>query len=128
MAKTNNAAVNVVTSQALAAAGTVRGTIDVRSADGGRLTLKITNGGTGPTAQCEARILVAHTSGSTPVAASANSDWKSVYKIGGGTAANTVTETTWVFGPDVRHIEVEFTGNTGQAVIVEAIASTYTYT
>jgi hypothetical protein len=128
MAKTIDTAVNVVTSQSLAATGTVRGTADVRTKDGGRLTLKITNGGTGPTAQCEGRVLISHSDGATPTAASAGVDWKTVFRFGGGTTASTVTEQSWVFGPDVRHIEVEFTGNTAQAVTVEAVLSTFTYT
>lgn len=128
MAKTNNAPQTIIAAATSnAALATTRAAIDVRTADGGRVTLKLTNGGTGPTAQAEARILVAHTDGTTPAAGAAGADWKTVYRIGGGIVANAVTETTWVFGPDVRHIEVEVTGNTGQAVVCEAFASTFNY-
>jgi hypothetical protein len=118
---------SIIASTSNAATATERGTIDVRDRDGGTVTLKITNGGTGPTLQCEGRILIAHNTGSTPSAAAAGADWKTVFRFGGGTANSAVTETSWEFGPGVMHIEVEFTGNTGQAVTVEAIASTVDY-
>ena len=61
----------VVASASNAAGATTRGTLDLRTKLGGLLTMKITNGGTGPTVQCEGRVLVAHNAGSTPTAASA---------------------------------------------------------
>lgn len=86
--------------------------------------MKITNGGTGPTLQCVGRVLVSHED-TLPAAAAAGAVWKTVWQFGGGTTSNAVTEHSFTFGPEVRHIEVEYTGNTGQAVTVEAIASTY---
>jgi len=115
----------IVASASNAAAGTTRGTLDVKAAYGGRVTLKITNGGTGPTVQCEGRILISHATGATPAEASAGADWKTVYWFGGGNAANAVTEMPWEFGPETQHIEIEFTGNTGQAVTVEAECTHY---
>lgn len=109
-----------------AAGATTRGTLDLRTAQGGLLTLKITNGATGPTAQCQANILAAHNSGVTPAAASAGADWKTLWSFGGGTTANAVTEQSMEIGPGVMHLEVEFTGNTGQAVTVEAFFSEIT--
>lgn len=102
------------------AGGTTRGTVDLRTAQGGLLTLKIANGGTGPTVQCEGRVLTAHTSGSTPAAASAGADWKTLWRFGGGTTASSTREVSYDVPPGVMHLEVEFTGNTGQAVTVEA--------
>jgi hypothetical protein len=90
------------------------------------LTLKITNGATGPTVQCQANILAAHNSGSTPAAAAAGTDWKTLWSVGGGTTANAITEQSMEVGPGVMHLEVEFTGNTGQAVTVEAYFSEIT--
>lgn len=116
----------LVASASNAAGSTTRGTLDLRTAMGGLLTLKITNGATGPTVQAEGRVLVAHNSGSTPTAASAGSDWKTVWKFGGGTTANAITEQSMEIGPGVMHLEVEFTGNTGQAVTVEAYLSEVT--
>lgn len=108
------------------AGSTTRGAQDLRTTQGGFLTMKITNGATGPTVQCRCNILIAHNAGATPAAASAGADWKTVWSFGGGTTNNAVTEQTFEVGPGVMHLEVEFTGNTGQAVTVEAILSEIT--
>ena len=115
----------IVASASNAAGATTRGTIDLSSAYGGIVTMKITNGGTAPTLQCEGRVLISHAD-TLPTAASAGADWKTIWRFGGGITANAVTEQSFQFGPEVRHLEVEFTGNTVQAVTVEAVASTYT--
>lgn len=106
-----------------AAGATTRGTVDLRTAFGGLLTVKLTNGGTGPTLQAEARVLVAHNTGSTPTAAGAGADWKTIYVVSNGTAANTVGEWSIPIDQSVMHCEVEITGNTGQAVTCEAFLS-----
>ena len=108
-----------------AANGTTRGVLDLRTAQGGLLTMKITNGATGPTVQCEGRVLVAHNAGATPAAASAGADWKTLWKFGGGLTINAVTEQSMVVDP-CNHLEVEFTGNTGADVTVEAYLTEYT--
>lgn len=120
----------IVSSASNGAGSTTRGRIDVSAVDGGILTWRITNGGTGPTVQAVARILVAHKDTSMPAAAAegtADTDWKQVSEVGGGTTASVSTRGVYRFGPEVAYIEVEFTGNTGQAVTVEAHATTYTY-
>ncbi len=105
-----------------AAGATTRAVLDIRGALGGFLQLKITNGATGPTAQCEGRVLVAHNTGATPAAGAAGADWKTIWRFGGGTANNGVTESGAIEVPfGTQHVEVEFTGNTGQAVTVEAV-------
>jgi hypothetical protein len=106
-----------------AAGATTRGTVDLRTAFGGLLTVKLTNGGTGPTLQAEARVLVAHNAGATPTAAGAGADWKTIYVVGNGTAANTVGEWSIPIDQSVMHCEVEITGNTGQAITCEAFLS-----
>lgn len=106
-----------------AAAATTRGTLDLRTAFGGLLTIKITNGGTGPTLQALANVLVAHNAGATPAAAAAGADWKSIYQVGNGVAANAVGEWSIPIDQSVMHLEVEITGNTGQAVTCEAYLS-----
>lgn len=121
-----NTARTVVASASNAAGASTRGTLDLRGALGGILTMKITNGGTGPTVQAEGRVLIAHNDGATPAAGAAGTDWKTVWRFGGGTTANAVTEQSFEFGPGIMHLEVEFTGNTGQAVTVEAILSEVT--
>ncbi|MCP5197300.1 MAG: hypothetical protein H6974_11015 [Gammaproteobacteria bacterium] len=121
---TKTARTLVAASTSNSAGSTTRGTVDLRTAlPGSFLTYKITNGATGPTAQCEARILVAHNASTTPTAASAGSDWKTVSRRGNGTANNTVGEWVYEVPAGVMHLEVEFTGNTGQAVTVEAYLS-----
>ncbi len=105
------------------AGSTTRGTQDLRTAFGGLLTIKMTNGATGPTIACACNILVAHNTGSTPTAASAGSDWKTIHSFSGGTTNSAVTEKMFAVPDAAMHLEVEFTGNTGQTVTVEAILS-----
>lgn len=123
---TKNARTLVAAATSNAAGSTTRGTVDLRTAQGGVLTMKITNGATGPTVQCEGRVLVAHNTGATPTAASAGADWKTVWKFGGGTTNSGITEQSFTVDPGVMHLEVEFTGNTGQSVTVEAFLSEIT--
>ncbi len=112
----------IVASASNAAGATVRGTIDLETTYGGILTLKITNGATAPTAQCKANVLIAHAA-TVPAAGSAGADWKTIYTIGGGTVANAVTEISIPIDMAAMALEVEFTGNAGQAVTVEAYMS-----
>ena len=129
MAKTQ-AATAIVTSATNTAGSTTRGRLDCTAVDGGIITFRITNGGTGPTIQATARVLVAHKGSSMPTAASegtADTDWKQVYEIGGGSTASASTRGVYRFGPEVAYAEVEFGGNTAQSVTVEAHATTYTY-
>ena len=129
MAKTITGAV-LVSSASNAAGSTTRGRLDVSAADGGMIRWRITNGGTGPTAQCEARVLMARKQASMPSAGAegtGDDGWKMVYVQGGGTAASTSTRGSYTFGPEVAYVEIEFTGNTGQAVTVECTGDTYAY-
>ncbi|MCB1948796.1 hypothetical protein [Nitrosomonas sp.] len=122
---TTKAAAIIVSSQSNAANGTTRGTIDLRSADyGAHISMTITNGSTGPTDQCEGRVLVAYNDGATPAAAGAGADWKTIFVFSGGVDANAVTEMPFNVDAAIQHLEVEFTGNTGQAVTVEAVMTT----
>lgn len=116
----------IVTSASNAAGATTRGTLDLEAAQGGGfLTLKMTNGGSGPTIQCQANILIAHNA-TLPASASAGADWKTIASYGGGTTANAVTEISMPIDPAIMCLEVEFIGNTGQAVTVEAFLSELT--
>lgn len=129
MAKTQSATA-LVTSASNTSGSTTRGRLDCTAVDGGIVTVRMTNGGTAPSTQCEARVLVAHKQTSMPAAAAegtGDSDWKQVFAVGGTTTANASTRAQYAFGPEVAYIEVEFTGNTGQTVTVEAHATTYTY-
>ena len=120
----------IVSSAANTAGSTTRGRIDLTAVDGGILTMRITNGGTGPTAQCAGRILIAHRQTSMPALGAegtGDNDWKQVGEFAGGTLANASSRFSYRFGPEVAYAEVEFTGNTGQSVTVEAHATTFTY-
>lgn len=120
----------LVSSVSNAAAATTRGRLDCSAADGGMLRWATTNGATGPTLQCEVRILVAAKGSSMPAAASEGTgdlDWKRVYVQGGGTVASSKMNGSYRFGPEVAYIEIEFTANTGQAVTVECTGDTYMY-
>lgn len=115
----------IVASASNAAEATTRGTLTLATIYGGIITLKITNGATGPTLQCEGRVLISHND-TLPAAGAAGADWKTVWRFGGAITANAITEQSFQCGPEVRHVEIEFTGNTGQAVTVEAEATTFT--
>ena len=104
---------------------TTRGTLDVSNKYGGIVTMKMQNGSPGPTVQCECRVLISHED-TLPAAGGTGTNWKVVYRYGGGIVPYASSEQSFVFGPEVRHIEVEFDSNTGQPVLVEAIATTYT--
>ena len=128
MAKTITAAV-LVSSVANTAGSTTRGRVDTSAADGGMIRWRMTNGGTGPTLQCEARIMIAQKDTAMPAAAAEGTGdkaWKQVYVQGGGTTASASTRGSYRFGPEVAYIEIEFTGNTGQSVTVECTGDTYT--
>ena len=120
MALTKTPATIIAAATSNGAGSTTRGTVDLRSVYGGILTVKITNGVTGPTVQAQANVLIAHNSGATPTAASAGTDWKTVASWVNGTTASTVGEWSMVVDPSVTHLEVEVTGNTVQAVTCEA--------
>ena len=120
MALTKTPATIIAAATSNGAGSTTRGTVDLRTVYGGILTVKVTNGGTGPTVQATANVLIAHNSGTTPTAASAGTDWKTVASWGAGTTANAVSEWSMVVDPAVTHLEVEVTGNTVQAVTCEA--------
>ena len=129
MAKTITAAV-LVSSATNAAGATTRGRLDVSAADGGMIRWRITNGATGPTAQCVARVLVARKGASMPAAAAVGTgddDWKQVAVQGGGTANSASTRGSYRFGPEIAYIEIEFTGNTAQSVTVECTGDSYAY-
>lgn len=109
-----------------AAGSTTRGTADLRTAQGGMLTVKIANGATGPTVPATVNILIAHDAGATPTAAAAGADWKTIWSFLASTGNGVITEQSITIDPGVMHLEVEVTGNTGQAVTCEAFLSEIT--
>lgn len=129
MAKT--ATVSALLSSAANTAGnTTRSSVlDCSAKDGGVITFALTNGGTGPTVQCEARVMICHRTTTQAAAAegTGDTDWKQVYVIGSGLTASAKTRGAYRFGPEVQFAYVEFTGNTGQSVTVEAGSTVYAY-
>lgn len=125
---TKAAATLIAASTSNSAGGTTEGTAqDLRTAQGGILSAKLTNGATGPTVQATLQVLIAHNDGSTPTAAAEGTDWKLLYEIGGGTTANAVTRIKGLpIDDSVQHLHVRVTGNTGQAVTCEAFLSKIT--
>lgn len=109
-----------------AAGSTTRGTADLRTAQGGLLTVKIANGVTGPSVPATVNILIAHNAGATPTAAAAGAGWKTIWSFAASTGNNVVTEQSITIDPAVMHLEVEVTGNTAQAVTCEAYMSEIT--
>lgn len=106
-----------------ASGATTRGRLDKRDKHEATLTIKLQNGATGPTTQAVANVLIAHNTGTTPAEGSAGTDWKTVASFAVGVGNNASGEWCLTFGPSVFHVEVEVTGNTGQAVTCEAFAS-----
>lgn len=115
----------VVSSSSNAAGATTCGTLSLVTAQGGILTMKITNGATGPTIACTGNVLIAHNA-TTPTAASAGADWKTLWSFSGLTTNNGIVERSIEIGPGVMQLEAEFTNNTAQAVTVEAFFSEIT--
>ena len=115
----------ILASTSNAAGSTQRGTLSLVTAQGGILTMKITNGAAGPTIACTGNVLIAHNA-TTPTAASAGADWKTLWSFTGLTSNNGIVERSIEIGPGVMQLEAEFTGNTAQAVTVEAFFSEIT--
>lgn len=106
-----------------AAAGTTLGTpVDMRTALGGLLTIKTNNAGT-LGAQAVVSILSAHNTGSSPTAAVAGTNWKTLYQVGTGTVSGTTNEWSYRVPDGVMHVNVVVTGNTTNAVTCEAFLS-----
>ena len=95
--------------------------LDLRTASGGMLTMKITNAATGPTAQLTGTVYMAHSSsGTAPTLAGEGADWKTLYQFGGGTVANAVTPTSIEVSDGVGWLQVRFENATGTAPKCEA--------
>jgi hypothetical protein len=117
----------IVASVSNADGATTRGAIDLRERDGGIVTVKMQAGVSGLSTVCEARIMVAHTTGATPATGAAGAVWKTVGIMAGSTQPSIVIERMYEIPPAVKHLQIEFTGNTGESATVEAIASTVNY-
>lgn len=116
----------VIASTSNAAGANKRGAVDMRGAFGGLLSCSIKNGATGPTVACGVIVSVSHDDGSTPATAAdgISSTWKRLYAFAHTTTAS--EEYTWTLDvPPCSHVQIEFSGNTGEAVTVEAVMTVY---
>lgn len=112
----------VIASTSNAVGATKRGTLDLRGKVGALVYVSISNNATGPTAPAVCNFLVSYSDGATPAQASAGADWKTYRSVSGTNTNNGKQEFSfWV--QDVQHLEIEFFGNTGQPVTVEALAT-----
>lgn len=93
-----------------AGATTTSSIIDLTTKFGGILTVKATNGATGPTIGCTIYVEI---SGD-------NTNWKNFSTFTHVIVANAVGEWAVDVPSGVMYLRVRFTGNTGQAVTVEA--------
>lgn len=128
MAKSQTRTVLVTSASKSAGSAANRAVLDCTGVDGGIVTMRITNGATGPTVQCTGRILIAHKQGSAPSAGAEGTGddaFKQVFEFSAGTANSASGRAVYRFGREIAYLEVEFDGNTGQAVTIEANATTY---
>jgi pseudouridine-5'-phosphate glycosidase len=102
----------VLQSSASNAAGatTTGSCIDLTTALGMTVTAKITNGSTGPTVGCSFLIDISHD----------GTNWKEFSRQTAGTSNSAVAEFIVDIPAAVMYLRSRFTGNTGQAVTVEA--------
>jgi hypothetical protein len=112
MAVTKTARVIVAAGTSNAAGGSTTGTeVDLSTALGLAVTARVTNGGTAPTIGCTATVEVRE-SGSGP--------WRTWGAATGGLLASGVYDFAFDLPPPIMRARVSFSGNTGQAVTVEA--------
>ena len=108
------------------AAGTPsRAAIDLKTTFGGILTVKVTNGGTGPTAAASVTVAVAHNA-SLPATGALGTDWKLFQQVTHVATANAIGEWVFAIPQGVMGLQVEISGNTAQAVTAEAFLSEMT--
>lgn len=116
MAATKSASTIQASASNTAGSTTTSSSLDLRTAYGAGIMVKITNGATGPTVACTATVNVS----------SDDSTWKYLQAATAGVANNGVY--TFVFDVPAwaMYAQVVFTGNTGQTVTVEAFAQVLT--
>lgn len=111
MAATKTLRTIIAAATSNSAAGTTTGTaIDITTKYGGLLTIKITNGATGPTIPASAKV---YTSGD-------NTNFKLMTTLTGDSVNNSVNEWSVKIDAATMYVRVDITGNTGQAVTCEA--------
>lgn len=94
-----------------AAATTNSSTWDLSTALGGTVEARITNGGTGPTIGCDVAVQISYDGGTT---------WRDFSRQTAGLTNSLTYDFIIDLPPPVKTARVQFTGNTGQAVTIEA--------
>lgn len=95
-----------------AAGGTTTGTaVNLTTALGCAVVLKVTNGATGPTVGCTVKIEVSNDT----------TNWFTWYAATASVTASAVNEFSVDLPPAIMYARSKFEGNTGQAVTVEAV-------
>src|SRR4051812_10942830 len=90
-------------------ATTTGSVVDLSTKYGGLITIKLTNGATGPTVAASAKV---YTSGD-------NTNFKLLTTITGDSTNNSVNEYAVEIPAPVMYVRVDVTGNTAQAVVCE---------
>lgn len=116
----NKNAVEILSSVENAAGANKYAAIDLRTDQGGIVTVEFANSSSAPTAPCLCRVLIAHTDGATPTAGAAGAVWKQIWVMAGGLVVNEVVTTSFEVSASVQHLCLHFSGNTAQAVTVKA--------
>lgn len=113
MAATKSLSVIIAAGTSNAAASTTTGTVvNMTTAYGAEVTIKLTNGATAPTF---APVATVYISGD-------NVNFKKFYQIGGDLVINSVNEFAIDIPASVMYLRVDVGANTGQAVTCEAFA------
>lgn len=113
MAATKSLSTIIAAGTSNAAAGTTTGAaVNLTTAYGAEVTIKLTNGATAPTIAATAKVFI---SGD-------NTNYKLFYQIAGDLVASSVNEFALDIPAAVMYLRVDVTGNTGQAVVCEAFA------
>ncbi len=110
MASTHSASTILASISNAAAATKTSSTVNKSTGYDAIITAKVTNGATGPTVACTVTVNV-------------SPDGTTFYVWVQGTAstvANAITPFGWDLSPAIMYYNVVFSGNTGQAVTVEA--------
>lgn len=112
MATAVKTAKTLISSQSLAASGSVNGSWDGHLALGGFLTARLTNGGTGPSVAPTVTVNVSDD----------NSTWRQLTQFTGPTTNSAVTDFTVEIPPPVMYLQVVIAqGASGQPITVESL-------
>ena len=114
MAATKSQSTIIAAGTSNAASGTTTGTfVDLRTAYGALVTIKLTNGSTAPSVAPTATVSVTGDNGTT---------FKTFYAVGGDLNPSSINQFAIDIPAAAMGVNVVVTGNTGQAITCEAFA------